>query len=584
MKNLSGSNQFEENIAQVDIKPREVSEFSQCEPAEWYPSEGENEDELFIVLDRPQSKDRPSSRTSEGSYNSKEVRTETDRKKSSSMVPELEVVEMPQALKQKFEEMESDMDYLKDAHDNFKKMQYDGNDRADSPRPLSQNRPSSTGFTHLDDFEMKLAAMESELANEEERQQEMDMFETTERSLSRGDNMWDLSSNIERESGFEQVLLDFEDNVEYQRETNFGSIRKNNMAEQNLTDDGFYINQEEELQNVDHSMIKSGEFTTESEDVGSGCVSPGQSKKVSFAATEERYEIERPGEVNTLGKKLYSFSPPKSMKKLPGKEVQAEATTNVRQEMKNIEVPILVTKIPSSKDQSPTPGDKNSSKKKLMKSITGSPDPNRKESESLIGSLLRKGRKGSRSGSRQSSVERGSQDLGSEEERRESSRASDGGSDAGSENSLVMKIKKLTKRKPKVQMADFDELFARGEARSAQLDSENNKDTFKTNNIDAKISTLHHYKEKELTGDHRPTSPEEEFLAKITKFVANMNLIKRIKTKNWEKLKRRIRYIQQKIQTIRPYLDPLSNTVKIQRLKRHKSKKVLDMQRKLCHS
>merc|ERR1712106_531551 len=309
----------------------------------------------------------------------------------------------------------------------------------------------------------KLAAMESGLANEEERQQKMDKIETTERSLSRGENMWDLSSNIERESGFEQVLLDFEDNVEYQRETNFGSIRKNNMAEQNLTDDGFYINQEEELQNVDHSMTKSGEFTTESEDVGSGCVSPGQSKKVSFAATEERYEIERPGEVNTLGKKL------------PGKEVQAEET-NVHQEMKNIEVPILVTKKSSSKDQSPSPGDKNSSTKQLMKSITGSPDPNRKESESLIGSLLRKGRKGSRSGSRQSSVERGSQDLGSEEERRASSRASDCGSDAGSENSLVMKIKKLTKRKPKVQMPDFDELFARGEARSAQLDSENNKD------------------------------------------------------------------------------------------------------------
>ena len=44
-----------------------------------------------------------------------------------------------------------------------------------------------------------------------------------------------------------------------------------------------------------------------------------------------------------------------------------------------------------------------------------------------------------------------------------------------------MKLKKLTKRKPpKVQTADFDELFARGMAKSAQLESENNKDHFAT--------------------------------------------------------------------------------------------------------
>ena len=117
----------------------------------------------------------------------------------------------------------------------------------------------------------------------------------------------------------------------------------------------------------------------------------------------------------------------------------------------------------------------------MLKSLTGSPDPNRKESGSMFGSLLRKGRKSSRSGSRQSSVERSSQDLGSDEEGRASSRASDVESDVGSENSLVMKLKKLTKRKPpKVQTADFDELFARGMAKSAQLESENNKDPFAT--------------------------------------------------------------------------------------------------------
>merc|ERR1711915_760103 len=43
----------------------------------------------------------------------------------------------------------------------------------------------------------------------------------------------------------------------------------------------------------------------------------------------------------------------------------------------------------------------------------------------------------------------------------------------GSESSLVMKFKKLTKKKPpKVKSTDFDELFARGMARSAQFESE----------------------------------------------------------------------------------------------------------------
>merc|ERR1712179_55169 len=125
-----------------------------------------------------------------------------------------------------------------------------------------------------------------------------------------------------------------------------------------------------------------------------------------------------------------------------------------------------------------------------------SPDPSRRNSGSLFGSLLKKGGKGSktgsRSGSRQSSVERSSQDLGSEDEGRSSRGISDVGSDAESENSLVTKFKKLTKKKPKhVQMADFDELFARGEARSALLESENNMDPFipKSLGKDAKFET-----------------------------------------------------------------------------------------------
>ena len=67
-----------------------------------------------------------------------------------------------------------------------------------------------------------------------------------------------------------------------------------------------------------------------------------------------------------------------------------------------------------------------------------------------------------------------------------------------------MKLKKLTKRKPPtVKTADFDELFAKGTAKSAQLESENNKDPFATNfrgPVDKTVFTsLHLYsKDKEF--------------------------------------------------------------------------------------
>merc|ERR1712192_208340 len=110
-------------------------------------------------------------------------------------------------------------------------------------------------------------------------------------------------------------------------------------------------------------------------------------------------------------------------------------------ELQSIEPPILVTKTSMSIEPSTTLSEKGSSTKGFLKSQSASPDPNRKESASSFGSLLRKGPKGSRSGSRQSSVERTSQDPGSDEEGRASSRAGDVDSDVGSESSLVMKFK-----------------------------------------------------------------------------------------------------------------------------------------------
>ena len=126
------------------------------------------DEDITLNRNRPLPKERPNSRISQSSNISFKAQTEKDRKKSSSIVPELEIVEMPDALKQKFEDIEGDVEFLKDAHNSFKKIQYDGNERADSPRPSSRpSRPSSTGFTHLDDFEKKLAAMDMNIQTEE---------------------------------------------------------------------------------------------------------------------------------------------------------------------------------------------------------------------------------------------------------------------------------------------------------------------------------------------------------------------------------------------------------------------------------
>merc|ERR1740128_724849 len=151
----------------------------------------------------------------------------------------------------------------------------------------------------------------------------------------------------------------------------------------------------------------------------------------------------------------------------------------------------------SSKEPSPMITDP-TSPKAFLAAMTGSfinksPETGRKDqsSLSLFGSLLRKGKKssrsGSKSGSRTSSAERGSQDLGSEDHEegsvmRTSSRGSNyDDEDARSDSSFAQRLGHRLKKKkpPKVNVADFDELFARGMAKSAQLESENNRDPFK---------------------------------------------------------------------------------------------------------
>ena len=338
------------------------------------------------------SQERPSSRTSIGSQKSDH---NIDRKKSSSLVPELETVEVPRELKEKLDRIENS------------DVRGRPLERRDSPRPPS--RPSSTGYTQLDEFERKLAEMEDDLQN-------TDNVVLSGSPMQKSKNMWNLVDD--------------------------------EITKENATYDGYYLNKEAELQTVDHSMILGEELEEEL-----------RSKKVSFASKDEKYEIQREGEVKNLGKNLYSLSPPKPMKKLPGKEGSTDEYPQSEEE-------IIQSKEVSVEKES-SKGFFRSLSGTFKRSRSHTPDTE-KENTSLFGSLLRKGKWGSRSASRQSSVDRESQDVGSDLEGR-ISRASD----AGSTDSLVMKIKKLGKKKQKkVSSTDFDELFARGRAMSAMNDSE----------------------------------------------------------------------------------------------------------------
>ena len=324
------------------------------------------------------------------------------------------------------------------------------------------------------------------------------------------------------------------------------------------TSDGFVINQDTELlllasdSTIQRQQEEEEEFAYDDE--GSEYVfdeTTGQAvrrvKKVSFAAEDERFVIERPGEVKGLGlSKLFSFGPPKPMKSLPGREKKTDADMAFGSSLASnqLAVPPVAPARSSpgrrstSKEASPAvvSSQEATSPKAFMAAMTGgllglsrSPDPSRRETDasptagvvgSVFGSLLKRGgrtktssKPGSKTGSRTSSADRSSQDLGSEDNQPHNNNlvvveASGGGAgvvvgdpnhlavpnipssrgsnyddteDARSDSSLVHRLGLKKKAKPpKVQMADFDELFARGMARSAQLESEHNVNPFQS--------------------------------------------------------------------------------------------------------
>merc|ERR1719270_549005 len=494
------------------------SGFPQAEPREMPEMEYDDEDELMIILDdvemqksgrneaepelealksRSQSRERPGSRSSQTSQSSRQG---VLKSRSASNVPELEAVEVPDSLKTMIEGLRKMEEEGEDEGDLARPRSGAREPKEEFPRPLSQARPisaASTGFSHLDEFERKLAEMESELDHEVE---ESKAEGRPGSALRRGGGEWDLSPSVARagDETFQEVAQDFKDTfamnitklAQERGEAIYATVKKKKSER---TDDGFYINQEEELGGVDHSMIQDGEFIHDAVseyDAGSEYVfdeitgeQVRRSKKVSFAAGRVGWEIQRETQLSGLGrmKEMLTLSGPKAMKPFPGKEpredsAQPESRGSRRSGSR-------------SKEPSPSPAN-------FLHAMTGgligsqSPTLSRREgsNSSIFGSLLRKGRKGSRSGSQQgsrdSSGDRGS-DTGDFEDGRGSSLRSDLGSDAGSTGSLVMRIKdKVRRKKPKVQPADFDELFARGLALSAQLESEQNKDPFGPKAVD----------------------------------------------------------------------------------------------------
>ena len=189
-----------------------------------------------------------------------------------------------------------------------------------------------TGFTQLDEFERKLAEMESEL------QQENDYMGHQQEEVAFDDRYSDCrNENIAH--SHEQEDVSFDRYNEYRTNENISQTENSYYKSQNnedlysvcvpksqrktnFTDDGFVINQDSELHAVDHSDIQLDDDTNEA------YLSPprkeeilARSKKVSFAESDERYEIERDAEVKTLGMKLFSFGPPKAMRSLSGEVI-----------------------------------------------------------------------------------------------------------------------------------------------------------------------------------------------------------------------------------------------------------------------
>ena len=323
-----------------------TSEDSYDEPADYYPSDNQeiDEDELMLVLGNDQ---------------------EINEHLSSDSMEVDDVTEMRRGLEENlaWQRFNSDLSEM----EQFKHFSKDSTPDSECIPMTEEIR--GTGFSQLDEFERKLAEMESELKQEEE----MGLSMQTE-------DMYREEEHLRDDFGQANQSAPPYDTYHGQNDDDLYAVCIPKSQRKNFTHDGFVINQDSEINTVDHSNLQADEEINELDQTEMITSPPAKgeilarSKKVSFAESDEKFEIEREAQVKTLGMKLFSFGPPKAMRSITTGEI-----------IDNSERKDAMASEPAAADAEPeTPIEKNSAAMEFISAMTGgllgskSPDSRRK--------------------------------------------------------------------------------------------------------------------------------------------------------------------------------------------------------------
>ena len=290
-------------------------------------------------------------------------------------------------------------------------------------RSQSRSGERSTGFSHLDEFEKRLAEMQDDLEDE--------------------------TSKVSKEPIYAKIAPKKE-------------------RQDQMTDDGYFINTDDQLPDYEPE-----------EDVGSEY----SRKKVSFAQSEERFEFELPKKETAFKSftKFLAKELPLNFKRDPSLDARLSAAedpatdvVDLAADKENLPPPVAPRRSRSRSKQRSVSLQRVSSQqseniagaRSQSLSRTGEDTSARSFLSAMTGGLYDAGsRRHSRPGSRQSSGERSSVMSWSALEDTDQSMVS-----GDLDNSLLGQLKKLKPKPKQVQQADFDELFARGMAMSAKLE------------------------------------------------------------------------------------------------------------------
>ena len=290
-------------------------------------------------------------------------------------------------------------------------------------RSQSRSGDRSTGFSHLDEFEKRLAEMQDDLEDDESKAS---------------------------------------------KEPIYAKITK----KERLTDDGYFIN------NKDEDLP---DFEAD-EDVGSEY----SRKKVSFAQSEERFEFEVQKKETAFRSftKFLAKELPLNFKRDPSLDARlsaAEGPLDDCLEKENVPPPPVAPRRSRSRSKQRSvslqrPSSQQSQNIVLgarSQSLSRTGDTGDNSARSFLSAMTGGlSSRVSRPGSRQSSGDRSSLQSWSGLDTEDQSYASASDMD----NSLLGQLKRLKPKPKQVQQADFDELFARGMAMSAEMETEDATD------------------------------------------------------------------------------------------------------------